>query len=44
MDFTLENFDVKVNTLTTAAEIDQLLEEQALQLKGFELKLRKAAL
>ena len=43
MDFTLENFDFKVNTLTTVAEIDQLPEEQALQLKGFEVKLRKAA-
>lgn len=39
MDFTLENFDFKVNTLTTVAEIDQLLEEQALQIKGFEVKL-----
>lgn len=39
MDFTLANFDFKVNTLTTVAEIDQLLEEQALQIKGFEVKL-----
>jgi hypothetical protein len=39
MDFTLENFDFKVDTLTTVAEIDQLLEEQALQIKGFEVKL-----
>lgn len=31
MDFTLENFNFKVDTLTTVAEIDQLLEEQALQ-------------
>ncbi len=44
MDFTLENFDFKVNPLTTVAEIDKLLQEQALQLKGFEVKLRKAAL
>ncbi len=39
MDFTLENFDFKVDTLTTVAEVDQLLEEQALQIKGFEVKL-----
>lgn len=39
MDFTLVNFDFKVDTLTTVAEIDQLLEEQALQIKGFEVKL-----
>jgi len=39
MDFTLVNFDFKVDTLTTVAEVDQLLEEQALQIKGFEVKL-----
>ena len=43
MDFTLENFDFKVNTLTTVAEIDQLLEEQALQIKGFEVKTKKSS-
>lgn len=44
MDFTLANFDFKVNTLTTVAEIDQLLEEQALQIKGFEVKLNSREL
>lgn len=39
MDFTLENFDFKVNTLTTVAEIDKLLDEYALQIKGIEVKL-----
>lgn len=40
MDFTLENFDFKVGTLTTVAEIDQLLEEQAFKSK--DLKLNEA--
>ena len=44
MDFTLENFNFKVDTLTTVAEIDQLLEEQAHQIKGFEVKLSKREL
>jgi hypothetical protein len=39
MDFTLENFDFKVDTLTTVAEIDSQLEVQNLQLQGLKLKL-----
>ncbi len=39
MDFTLENFDFKVATLNSIAEIDSLLAAQVLQIKGFEVKL-----
>lgn len=39
MDFTLANFDFKVNTLTTVAEIDAQLKLQTLQLQGLQLRL-----
>ena len=39
MDFTLENFDFKVDTLKTVPEIDELLETYALQIKGYTAKL-----
>lgn len=39
MDFTLENFDFKVNTLNSVAEIDSLLAEYAIQIKGYTAKL-----
>lgn len=39
MDFTLANFDFKVNTLTTVTEVDALLALQVLQIKEFEVKL-----
>lgn len=39
MDFTLNNFDFKVDTLDNTTDIDNLLEEYVLTIKGFEVKL-----
>jgi hypothetical protein len=39
MDFTIENFDFKVNTLNSKEEIDKILDDNALQIKGFTAKL-----
>lgn len=39
MGFQLENFDFKVTNLENAQDIDNLLEEYNLQIKGYQVKL-----